>query len=196
MARLLETRNVAQGAIPAFSTLMTADRVAAAVTVGVVVTGSRATSITLDGRPLSRADLESPQAPSLSAAYAGHLAITAMTGLEQAAGLSLVTHPSRIKGMMHDRPMLIVVLGASDHLPQLVSELRRDGCDPIVFDGADPAAFAWAIFEIGCRQQAEAQTIHCVCHQSTEAVPVGVATRPLRHGSLDRARASAGTSMS
>jgi phosphoketolase len=57
--------------------------------------------------------------------------------------------------------------------------LRLNGFDPIVFDGRDPAAFAWAIFEMENRLLAEAQAMaesgegcYNVC------LPYGVACAP------------------
>ncbi len=57
--------------------------------------------------------------------------------------------------------------------------LKLNGFDPIVFDGRDPAAFAWAIFEMEHRLLAEAQAMA----ESGEAcynvsLPYGVACAP------------------
>jgi phosphoketolase len=40
-----------------------------------------------------------------------------------------------------------------------VDHLKLNGFDPIIFDGRDPAAFAWAIFEMEYRLEAAAKTI-------------------------------------
>jgi len=40
-----------------------------------------------------------------------------------------------------------------------VEHLRLNGFDPIVFDGRDPAAFAWAIFEMERRLEASTQAV-------------------------------------
>jgi hypothetical protein len=59
-----------------------------------------------------------------------------------------------------------------------VARLRRDGFDPIVIDGRDPAAFAWGIFEIECRLAAAADACPCSCHPSETLVPCAVAAAP------------------
>ena len=61
-----------------------------------------------------------------------------------------------------------------DEAPRL-DHLRANGFDPITFDGADPAAFAWAIFELASRAEAAASQLSCVCHPVFRPVPLGVA---------------------
>jgi hypothetical protein len=61
-----------------------------------------------------------------------------------------------------------------ERAPRL-GHLRGMGFDPITFDGADPAAFAWAIFELACRAEAAASQLTCDCHPSFRPVPLGVA---------------------
>src|SRR4030042_621415 len=51
--------------------------------------------------------------------------------------------------------------------------LKLNGFDPIGFDGRDPAAFAWAIFEMECRLEAAADAVR----SGEEGYPV-----PLRYG--------------
>jgi hypothetical protein len=60
-----------------------------------------------------------------------------------------------------------------DEAPQL-DHLRAMGFDPITFDRADPAAFAWAIFELASRAEAAASQLSCVCHPVFRPVPLGV----------------------
>ena len=61
-----------------------------------------------------------------------------------------------------------------ERAPQL-DHLRARGFDPIVFDGADPAAFAWAIFELASRAEAAESQLSCVCHPVFRPVPLGIA---------------------
>ena len=61
---------------------------------------------------------------------------------------------------------------------RFATSLRHDGFDPIVIDGRDPAAFAWAIFEIECRLAAVADAHPCSCHPSEKLVPCAVAVAP------------------
>jgi len=61
-----------------------------------------------------------------------------------------------------------------DEAPRL-DHLRAKGFDPITFDGADPAAFAWAIFELASRAEAVANQVNCDCHTRFRPVPLGVA---------------------
>lgn len=61
-----------------------------------------------------------------------------------------------------------------DPKPRL-EHLHANGLDAIAFDDADPAAFAWAIFELACRAEAAASQLTCDCHPSFRPVPVGVA---------------------
>jgi hypothetical protein len=63
-------------------------------------------------------------------------------------------------------------------IERFVTSLRRDGFDPIVIDGRDPAAFTWAIFEIECRCEAAADARPCTCHPSEKLVPCAVAVVP------------------
>jgi len=53
--------------------------------------------------------------------------------------------------------------------------LTLNGFDPIVFDGRDPAAFAWAIFEMECRLEAAAQAIRSRGQQYPVPLPYGIA---------------------
>ena len=61
-----------------------------------------------------------------------------------------------------------------DEAPQL-DHLRAKGFDPITFDGADPAAFAWAIFELAARAEDAATQLGCDCHPGVRPSPLGVA---------------------
>ena len=61
-----------------------------------------------------------------------------------------------------------------DEAPRL-DHLRAKGFDPITFDGADPAAFAWAIFELASRAEAAVTQLSCYCHPVFRPVPLGVA---------------------
>lgn len=67
------------------------------------------------------------------------------------------------------RAMIVI-----DEVPPL-DHLRASGFDPIMFDGADPAAFAWAILELSNRVQAAVAQRRCECHLSFVPIPLGVA---------------------
>jgi phosphoketolase len=56
--------------------------------------------------------------------------------------------------------------------------LRLNGFDPIVFDGRDPAAFVWAIFEIEHRLQAAAEAVQRGHQRYPVRLPYGVAVAP------------------
>jgi phosphoketolase len=56
--------------------------------------------------------------------------------------------------------------------------LRLNGFDPIVFDGRDPAAFAWAIWEMERRLQASARAVATGRHHYPVPLPYGIAVAP------------------
>ena len=56
--------------------------------------------------------------------------------------------------------------------------LRLNGFDPIVFDGRDPAAFAWAIFEMERRLEAAAEAVRAGRSRYPVRLPYGVAVAP------------------
>lgn len=59
-----------------------------------------------------------------------------------------------------------------------VEHLRLNGFDPIVFDGRDPAAFVWAIFEMECRLEAAAKTVESKAIPYPVPLPYGIAIAP------------------
>jgi phosphoketolase len=59
-----------------------------------------------------------------------------------------------------------------------VDHLKLNGFDPIVFDGRDPAAFAWAIFEMECRLEAAAEAIRSKGNRYPVPMPYGIALAP------------------
>jgi len=59
-----------------------------------------------------------------------------------------------------------------------VDHLKVNGFDPIVFDGRDPAAFAWAIFEMECRLEAAAKTVESKGAPYPVPLPYGIALAP------------------
>ena len=59
-----------------------------------------------------------------------------------------------------------------------VEHLRLNGFDPIVFDGRDPAAFAWAIFEMECRLEAAAAAVRSGDDRYPVLLPYGIAVAP------------------
>ena len=58
-----------------------------------------------------------------------------------------------------------------------LSDLRANGFDPIPFDGHDPAAYAWAMFELTMRARADAdrQFAPCTCHPRWAPASIGLA---------------------
>ncbi len=60
----------------------------------------------------------------------------------------------------------------------LVRHLRLNGFDPIVFDGTDPAAFAWAIFEMEARLAAAAEAVRAGRADYPVRLPYGIAVAP------------------
>jgi phosphoketolase len=59
-----------------------------------------------------------------------------------------------------------------------VQHLRLNGFDPIVFDGRDPAAFAWAIWEMEARLEAAAAAVRSGKARYPVPLPHGVAVAP------------------
>ncbi len=58
------------------------------------------------------------------------------------------------------------------------NHLKLNGFDPIVFDGRDPAAFAWAIFEMECRLEAARKTVESKGISYPVPLPYGIALAP------------------
>jgi len=56
--------------------------------------------------------------------------------------------------------------------------LKLNSFDPIAFDGRDPAAFAWAVFEMECRLEAAADAIRSGEEGYPVPLPYGIATAP------------------
>jgi phosphoketolase len=59
-----------------------------------------------------------------------------------------------------------------------VEHLKLNGFDPVGFDGRDPAAFAWAIFEMECRLEAAADAVRSGEEGYPVPLPYGIATAP------------------
>ena len=59
-----------------------------------------------------------------------------------------------------------------------VRHLNLNGFDPIVFDGRDPAAFVWAIYEMECRLEAAAEAVRSRGDPYPVRLPHGVAVAP------------------
>jgi phosphoketolase len=56
--------------------------------------------------------------------------------------------------------------------------LKLNGFDPLVFDGRDPAAFVWAIFEMECRLEASAEAVRSRGGIYPIPLPYGIALAP------------------
>lgn len=59
-----------------------------------------------------------------------------------------------------------------------VEHLILNGFDPVVFDGTDPAAFTWAIFEMERRLEATARAVRCGEATYPARLPYGIALAP------------------
>ncbi|HSW62578.1 MAG TPA: hypothetical protein VLH56_04580 [Dissulfurispiraceae bacterium] len=59
-----------------------------------------------------------------------------------------------------------------------VEHLKLNGFDPIVFDGRDPAAFAWAIYEMEFRLEAAAEAVRSRGERYPIPLPYGIALAP------------------
>lgn len=59
-----------------------------------------------------------------------------------------------------------------------VEHLKLNGFDPIIFDGRDPAAFAWAIFEMERRLEAITQALQSGKKSYPVPLPYGIALAP------------------
>jgi len=59
-----------------------------------------------------------------------------------------------------------------------LQHLGLNGFDPFVFDGRDPAAFAWAIFEMECRLEACAEAVRSRGDRYPIRLPYGIAVAP------------------
>jgi hypothetical protein len=63
----------------------------------------------------------------------------------------------------------IVICGDDD------PDLRAFGFDPIPFDGHDPAAYAWTLFELTMRARADVDRLRCSCHPRLPLSAIGLA---------------------
>jgi len=59
-----------------------------------------------------------------------------------------------------------------------VEHLKLNSFDPIVFDGRDPAAFAWAIFEMESRLEAATEAVRTRGQKYPIRLPYGIAVAP------------------
>lgn len=59
-----------------------------------------------------------------------------------------------------------------------IQHLKLNSFDPIVFDGRDPAAFAWAIFEMEARLEAAAEAVRSRGSNYPVLLPYGIAVAP------------------
>lgn len=59
-----------------------------------------------------------------------------------------------------------------------LQHLRGNGFDPFVLDGRDPAAFAWAIFEMECRLEACVEAVRSRGDRYPIRLPYGIAVAP------------------
>ena len=143
----------------------------------------RAEHLYVEGRAVRSDDVRSgPWATALAAADAGCALIDGLIGdrtvvslLRPEAFEERLGRESRQWFPQTQAGRVMIVIG---DVPSL-DHLRSYGFDPITFDGADPAAFAWAIFELSNRLQAAVAQLRCDCHPSFAPVPLGVAVNCL-----------------
>ena len=92
------------------------------------------------------------------------------------AGDSGLVAPIMIKnGRRIDQRTTMSQQGGADWF---VDHLKLNDFDPIVFDGRDPAAFAWAIFEMESRLEAGAEAIRSRGGRYPIPLPYGIAIAP------------------
>lgn len=93
----------------------------------------------------------------------------------RAEDCGLVT-PVMIKnGRRIDQRTTLAQSGGADWF---VDHLKLNGFDPIVFDGRDPAAFVWAIWEMERRLEAAAATVRTGTERYPVRLPYGIAVAP------------------
>jgi hypothetical protein len=56
-----------------------------------------------------------------------------------------------------------------------VPDLNAFGFQPVTFDGHDPAAHAWARFELTMRAREESDQLPCGCHPWSSPSTIGLA---------------------
>lgn len=66
-----------------------------------------------------------------------------------------------------------IVICGDDGLP----DLNAFGFETIPFDGYDPAAYAWAMFELTMRARADCGAQQCSCHPRASTSVIGLAQR-------------------
>ena len=175
MVEQLAARGTDRAAV--FAALRRADVLVDAAGRGLVVL--RAEHLYIEGRAVRRDGLTSVAWPSrLAAAEAGSAIIDSLIGDGTVVSVlrpeAFEEHLGR-EGWIpqaHAGRVMIVI----DEAPSL-GHMRACGFEPIVFDGADPGAFAWAIFELSNRINATSAQLRCGCHPSFAPVPLGVAVR-------------------
>ncbi len=177
MAEQLAARGIHRGAV--FAALRRADRVVYAAGRGLSQVDGRARHLYFEGRSVRWEDLPSgPWRASLAAADAGCAVIDRLLG-EHGTVVSLLRAAAFEDHLGRDRHWvpqaqagrLMIMVAEAPPLDQLYA----CGFDPVLFDGADPAAFAWAIFELGRRSEATLNELRCDCHPSVRPLPLGVA---------------------
>jgi hypothetical protein len=108
---------------------------------------------------------------TLPAAYAGYSAIKTLTGKP----ISWQARQDSAQ-CLTARGEPILLKSIEKVTDEYTWQLGKNGFEPIVFDGRDPAAFAWALFEMDSRLQAHAQT--AACGLTPGPRPFGVAEGP------------------
>jgi len=178
MAEQLAGRGVDQVAV--FAALRQADWFAMMNSGGLSGIALQPRHLYTQGRAVRTEDFRhEPWRRTLTAAIAGCGVIDTLLG-EQGVVVNLLPPeafekpPSRNGRYWVPQSQAGRVMILMNEVPEL-DHLRAFGFDPITFDGADPAAFAWAIFELTSRAEAAATQLGCDCHPSAGTVLLGVA---------------------
>ena len=186
MAEQLLARGISRRSL--FATLREADAVALGSAGTLPARAPRARHLYIQGRTVRNQDFhEEPWRSSLPAAIAGCEVIDELLG-DRGAVINLLPRQAFEQQLGHagprwfPRPQAGRVIILIDEAPP-AEQVQACGFDPIYFDGTDPAAFAWAIFELASRAEAESNQMKCECHSGSRSVPVGVAVGG-RAGSL------------
>lgn len=177
MAEQLQARGIDRRSV--FQALRRADLVTQGRRAGLFEVDSQPRHLYVRGRAVHNEDLsQEPGSRTLAAAAAGCSAVDALLGdhglvVDVLPREAFKVQPGQAEGWP-GQSQLGRILILIDEAPQL-DQLRAHGFDAVTFDGADPAAYAWAIFEIGCRAKATLFQVSCECHSTFKSVPIGVA---------------------
>ncbi len=166
--------------VAAFAALRRADARVDAAALGLLQGDWQARHLYFEGRAIGWEDLrQSPWSAILAAADAGCAVIdrlicehgTVVSLLRPEAFEERLGRAGRRWFPQAQAGRVMIVIDEATRL----DHLRAYGFDPIAFDGADPAGFAWAVFVLACRGEATLTELRCDCHPRFTPVPLGIA---------------------